>query len=137
MAKATKVNHLLVETPDEVGMMAKVCSAIADEGVNIRAICAYSQEGKGQFMLLTDDNSRAERALKSAGFAVSQEEAVSVELENEIGAAKRMAKKLADAGLNLKYCYGSTGDGKMALMVFNSDDNEKAVRTLGIVGVGE
>ncbi|MDH5661839.1 MAG: hypothetical protein OEY92_02465 [Elusimicrobiota bacterium] len=137
MAKANKVNHLIVETPDEVGMMAKVCSAISDEEVNIRALCAYAEEGKGYFMLLTDDNAKAEQALKSAGFAVSQEEAVAVELENEVGAAKRMAKKLADAGVNLKKCYGSTGDGKMALIVFTSDDNEKAVRALGIVGVGE
>jgi len=137
MAKANKVNQLIMETPDEVGMMAKVCSAISDAGVNIRAISAYVKEGKGQFMLLTDDNSKAEQALKSAGFAVSQEEAVAVELENEIGAAKRMAKKLADAGVNLKKCYGSTGNGTMALLVFNSSDNEKAIRTLGIVGVGE
>jgi len=137
MAKATKVNHLIVETPDEVGMMAKVCSAISDAGVNIRAISAYAKEGKGYFMLLTDDNSKAEQALKSAGFGVSQEEAVAVELENEVGAAKKMAKKLADAGVNLKKCYGSTGNGTMALLVFNSSDNEKAIRTLGIVGVGE
>jgi len=137
MAKASKVNQLMVETPDEVGMMAKVCSAISDAGVNIRAISAYAEEGKGHFMLLTDDNAKAEQALKSAGFAVSQEEVVAVELENEVGAAKRMAKKLADAGVNLKKCYGSTGDGKMALLVLNSNDNEKAVRTLGIVGVGE
>jgi len=33
MAKATKVNQLIVETPDEVGMMAKVCSAISDAGI--------------------------------------------------------------------------------------------------------
>jgi len=137
MAKATKVNHLIVETPDEVGMMAKVCSAISDAGVNIKALCAYVEDEKGYFMLLTDDNSKAEQALKSADFAVSQEEAVAVELENEIGAAKRMAKKLADAGVNLKKCYGSTGNGTMALLVFNSSDNEKAIRTLGIVGVGE
>lgn len=137
MAKASKVNQLIVETPDEVGMMAKVCSAIADEGVNIRAISAYAKEGKGYFMLLTDDNSKAEQALKSAGFGVSQEEAVAVELENEVGAAKKMAKKLADAGVNLKKCYGSTGNGTMALLVFNSSDNEKAIRTLGVVGVGE
>jgi len=137
MAKVTKVNQLMVETPDEVGMMAKVCSAISDAGVNIKAISAYVKEGKGYFMLLTDDNAKAEQALKSAGFAVSQEEVVAVELENEIGAAKRMAKKLADAGVNLKKCYGSTGNGTMALLVFNSSDNEKAIRTLGIVGVGE
>jgi len=137
MAKATRVNHLIVETPDEVGMMAKVCSAISDAGVNIKALCAYSQEGKGHFMLLTEDSSKAEQALKSAGFTASQEEAVVVELENEVGAAKRMAKKLANAEVNLKYCYGSTGNGTMSLLVFNSNDNEKAIRTLGIVGVGE
>ena len=137
MAKANKVNHLIVETSDEVGMMAKVCSAISDAGVNIRALCAYAEEGKGYFMLLTDDNARAEQALKSAGFTVSQEEAVAVELENEVGAAKKVTQKMASAGVNLKYCYGSTGNGTMALLVFNSSDNEKAIRTLGIVGVGE
>ena len=131
MAKATKVNQLIVETPDEVGMMAKLCSAISDAGVNIKALCAYSQEGKGHFMLLTEDNSKAEQALKSGGFTVSQEEVVAIELENEMGAAKKMTQKMADAGVNLKYCYGSTGNGTMALLVFNSNDNEKALKALG------
>jgi hypothetical protein len=137
MAKAIRVNNLIVETPDKVGMMAKVCSVISDAGVNIKAISASARGRKGHFMLLTEDNSKAKEALKSVGFKVKEEEAVAVELENEVGAAKRMARKLADAGVNLKYCYGSTGNGTMALLVFNSNDNEKAVRTLGIVGVGE
>ena len=137
MAKANKVNHLIVETPDKVGMMAKVCSAISDAGVNIKAISASVKARKGHFMLLTEDNSKAKEALKSAGFKVKEEEAVAVELENEVGAAKRMAQKLADAKVNLKYCYGSTGNGTMALLVFNSNNNEKAIRALGIVGVGE
>ncbi|MQY53200.1 MAG: ACT domain-containing protein [Firmicutes bacterium] len=131
MAKATKVNQLIVETPDEVGMMAKLCSAISDAGVNIKALCAYSQEGKGHFMLLTNDNAKAEQVLKSGGFTASQEEVVAIELENEVGAAKKMTQKLADAGVNLKYCYGSTGNGTMALLIFNSNDNEKALEALG------
>jgi len=137
MAKATKVNHLIVETPDKVGMMAKVCSAISDAGVNIKAISASARARKGHFMLLTEDNYKAKEVLKSAGFKVKEEEAVAVELENEVGAAKRMAQKLANAKVNLKYCYGSTGNGTMALLVFNSSDNEKAIRALGVMGVGE
>jgi len=131
MAKANKVNQLIVETPDEVGMMAKVCSAISDAGINIKAISAYVKEGKGYFMLLTEDSSKAEQALKSAGFTASQEEVIAIELENEVGAAKKTTQKLADAGVNLKYCYGSTGNGTMALLVFNSNDNEKALKALG------
>ncbi|MBA7485368.1 hypothetical protein ES707_20914 [subsurface metagenome] len=131
MAKATKVNQLIVETPDEVGMMAKVCSAISDVEVNIKAISAYVKEGKGYFMLLTEDSSKAEQALKSGGFIASQEEVIAIELENEVGAAKKTTQKLADAGVNLKYCYGSTGNGTMALLVFNSNDNEKALKALG------
>jgi hypothetical protein len=136
MAKASKVNHLMVETPDEVGMMAKVCSAISDAGVNIKAICASAREGKGQFMLLTEDNAKAEQALKSGGFTTSQEEVVAIELENEVGAAKKMTQKLANAGVNLKYCYGSTGNGTMALLIFNSNDNEKALKTLTTIPSG-
>lgn len=130
MAKGSKVNQLMVETPDEVGMMAKVCSAISDAGVNVKALCACAKEGKGNFMLLTEDNAKAEQSLKSAGFTVSEEEAVAIELENEVGAAKKIAQKLADAGVNLKYCYGSTGNGTMSLLVFNSNDNEKALKVL-------
>jgi len=137
MAKANKVNQLIVETPDKVGMMAKVCSAISDAGVNIKAISASARARKGHFMILTENNPKAKEALKAAGFKVKEEEAVAVELENEVGAAKKLAKKLADAKVNLRYCYGSTGNGTMALLVFNSSDNEKAIRTLGIVGVGE
>jgi len=130
MAKVAKVNHLIVRTPNKVGMMAKVCSAISDAGVNIRAVCAYIKERKGYFMLLTEDNAKAEKALKTGGFKVKEEEAVAVELENEVGAAEKMAKALADAKINLKYCYGSTGNGTMALLVFSSNNNEKAVKAL-------
>jgi len=131
MAKGRKVNQLIVEAPDEVGMMAKVCSAISEAGVNIQAVCACAKEGKGNFMLLTEDNAKAEQSLKSAGFPTRQEEAVVVELENEVGAAQKMAQKLAEAGVSLKYCYGSTGNGSTSLVVFSSDDNDKALEVLG------
>jgi len=130
MAKVTKVSHLVVETPDKVGMMARVCSAISGAGVNIKAISASARARRGHFMLLTEDNSKAKEALKSAGFKVKEEKAVAVELENEVGAAQKMAQKLADAKVNLKYCYGSTGNGTMALLVFDSSNNEKAIKAL-------
>lgn len=136
MAKVSKVQHLVVETPDKVGMMAKVCGAISDAGVNIRAISAIARQRKGRFLILTEDNAKAKEALKSSGFKVKEEAAVAVELENEVGSAKKMAQKLADAKVNLKYCYGSIGNGTIALLVFNSSNNEKAVRVLAEIGPG-
>jgi hypothetical protein len=130
MAVAKKVKELLVITPNKVGMLAEVTGAIADSGVNITAICAYGSGGKASFMIVTEDNQKAQNALKAKKYEVKEKEVVAVNLSNKVGAAKDMAKRLAQAGVNLDYCYGSTGNGAEAMFIFSTKDITKALDVL-------
>ena len=122
---------LVFETPNNVGVLAKISKAMTGAEVNIQAICAHTQGNKGRFMLTTDDNSKALEALKKIGIEAKEREVVLMELENEVGSLSEVSKMLADADINLDSIYASAGESYSSLIVFSCDDNAKAVATLG------
>lgn len=127
MAKASKVKEIIATTPNKVGMLAEITGIVAGAGVNILAICAYNMQGQAKFMMLTSDNAKAVNALKGKKIAIEEADAVAVSLGNKVGAAKELAEKLAKAGVDLSYCYGSTGNGSEALFILSAKDTEKAL----------
>jgi len=132
MGKSRIVKQIVAETENKVGMLAEVTGAVASSGANIRAICAYGMGDKAVFYLITDNNEKALSSLKSKGYKIREDEVVAADLVNEIGSASSMAKKLKDAGIDLNYIYGSTGEAKEeALIVFKSNNNAKAVTLIG------
>ncbi len=131
MANARIAQELRVAAPNAVGLLAKVCTAVADAGVDIIAVCGYAIEDKGYIMLVTKDNEKAAEALRSAGYELSEHEVVLVKLENKVGAGKGATSKIAEAGIDIRYCYATASDGKYALTVFATGDNKKAVEVLG------
>jgi len=124
-------NELLVITPNEVGMLAKITGAIAGGGVNITAICAYVVGDEGHFRIMTSDNTKAKSTLEPLGFKISEREVISVELENKIGATKELAGKLAQAGIDLKNIYGATSGTNSATLILTADNNQKAKDIIG------
>lgn len=134
MAKCSKVKELRITTGDKPGMLAEVTSAIAAQGVNISAICAYGMKGKAIFMLLASDNEKAKSAAKSKGWKVEDSEVVVVELADKVGAAKEIGDKLKAKNINLTYCYGTTctcsAEGCACRMVLKSDNNDAIIAAL-------
>jgi hypothetical protein len=131
MPKASLQKELTAITANKIGMLARVSGAVADKGVNIQALSAYAVGGRAYFRLITDDNTAAAEALKALGCEVTERDVVVVELPDKVGEAKGMAERLKSAGIDLGYMYGtnsvSPGIGKL---VFNSNDNNKAVEIL-------
>ena len=82
-------------------------------------------------MIVTEDNQKAMRALRKKKLIVGEKNAVSVTLSNKIGSARELANKLAKAGIDLNYCYGSTSSGSESLMVFSTKDIKKALEVCG------
>lgn len=131
MGKAGKVKEIIATTPNKAGMLAEVTGALAGAGVNILALCAYSMQGQAKFMMLTSDNGKAASALKGKKIAVEEAEVVSVTLGNKVGAMKELAEKIAKAGVDIEYCYGSTGNGSDALIVLSAKEINKLVAACG------
>lgn len=123
-------SELTFVTENQAGMLEKVLAPLKEAGINILAMSAWGEGDKAQFLIVTDDNEKAKQALQQAGFEPKQNEAVFIELENQPGTLAEAAKKIADAGVNINYCYFSA-TGPSAIAIFSSKDNAKLVSVLG------
>lgn len=131
MGYSKLIRELYFTAPDKKGTFAQVCGALANAGVNIIAMCAYGQGGVGYFMMVTSDNLKAIDALKELGLKPKENDALLVELNDKPGAAAKVGKKIADAGINIRYAYGSTPKkGGPALMVISCNKPEEAIEAL-------
>lgn len=130
MAKATKVKQLSFSMPDRVGLLSEVTTALAGAKVNISALCAYGWENNACFSLTGDSPAKAKRALAPLGVVLEEEEVVRVEMPNRVGELQKVAKKLADAGINIEYVYGTTSAGKTSACLFKTSDDPKAVKLI-------
>ncbi len=130
MAKAKKSKQLSFIMPNRVGLLSDVSNAVVNIKVNITAICAYEMGKKAYFMLLTENNAKAKRALGSLKVKVEEEDIISVELPNKIGELQKVAKKIADAGIDIIYMYGTAGTAKSSICVFKTANDNKAIKII-------
>lgn len=129
MAKARKVKELSFSVPNRVGLLSEVTTAIARTKVNITSICAYAMENNAFFMLTTSSNAKAKKALIALGLGIEEKDVVEVEMPNKPGELEKVAKKIADAGIDIQYVYATAGGGK-ATCVFHSADDPMAIKVI-------
>ncbi len=122
--------ELYVITPNELGILGRVLGTLANAGVNLKALCARSEKRKGIFLLITSDNKKAEKALKELGYEVKTNNVVTVEIDDRIGAGAEIGVLLGNAAIDIDYCYGISTAKARTLLVFQTNDNKKAVETL-------
>jgi hypothetical protein len=123
---------LLISVEDKPGEGARLGEALGNAGVNIEGLCAMTHEGMATVHVLVEDAAGARAALEGAGMKVEGETEVLVaDLTANVatpGAFGMMARKLADAGINIVFAYLATGNRAVAA----TSDNERAKQILGI-----
>jgi len=122
--------ELHVITPNDPGVLGRVLGTLANAGVNLKALCAYSQEDKGHFLLITADNKRAEKCLKAIGYKVKTNKVVTIEIGDRIGAGAEIGALLGNAVIDVEHCYGTSAGVGRALLVFKTNNSRKALETL-------
>ena len=132
MGNANISKQLKIQTTNKVGMFEEVTSVITDAGANITTFCAYGEGNNAVFYAITTNNDKAKQALAQKGLSVSEDEVVTLMLEDKVGAAKEIATKIKNAGINLDYVYGTTCGcaPSKALMVIASKDNNKVIAAI-------
>ena len=125
-----KTTQIVLNLDSKPGVLAKLSRTLADAGVNMTALCAAETAGRGKIRLLVGDPARAREALKAAKYRFSEEQAVTVSLENRPGTFAGMAEKLAQARINIKCAY-VTGEGEKQLVVLSVANADKAQQVLG------
>jgi hypothetical protein len=130
MANAKKAKQLSFALSNRVGQLSNISSALADAKINMYAICAYGMGKQAYFMVVTDKNAKAKKALGKLKKNIAEEDVVIVEMPNRVGALQKVAQKISDAGIDIIYMYGTAGAGKSPICVFKTVDDRKAVRVI-------
>ena len=125
------VKQITVWCQNRPGQMAKITGALAARGVNISGLFASDQTGKCAVRLLVSNAARARAAARSAGYRVSNEPAVVLNLADKPGQLARAAGKLARGRVNIRYAYATVSPGaKRANIVFGVGNAAAAKRAL-------
>jgi len=105
-----KVTQLATTLENKPGALAKICSTLGKEGVNVLAVFAPEIKGKGKVRLLVDNPEKAKDALRGAKIRFSEEDAIAVNVDNKPGVLAEIAEKLARSKINIKYAYATTSE---------------------------
>jgi len=117
---------LLISLADKPGEGARFGEALGNAGVNMEGLCAITHEGRATVHILVEDVAGARAALEGAGIKVEGETDVIVrEVTGNVdtpGMFGMVARKLADAGINISLIYMATGNR----VVVATSDNARA-----------
>ena len=130
MAKATKAKQLTFDKENEVGLLAEMSGSLSAADVNITGLCAYQMNERAYFMIMTDNNAKAKRALKKIDIQAEYEPVIAVEMPNKAGEIKKVAAKLADAGIDIEYTYGTAGSKRSTFCVIKTNKDAKAIKVI-------
>jgi hypothetical protein len=122
------MRDLVIRVVNEPGALAKVAAAISDAGVNLAA-ATYIGTADADLHILVKHAQATRRVLEPAGLTVTDErEVVVVDAEDRPGVLADLARRVADAGVNLNLVYVATG----TRIVFGADDIPALRAALGV-----
>jgi hypothetical protein len=122
------MKDLTITLDDRPGRLADLGEATGKAGINIEGLCATTGGGSAEVHVLVDDAAAAREALGSAGIEVGAESDVLViDVEDRPGTMGEVARKVADAGVNVGLAYAAFGGVKLVLGVDDLDRARSAV----------
>jgi hypothetical protein len=92
---------------NEPGALARVAKALAAAKVNIEGISVLENTDSGQVRMIVSSANAAVKALKRAGIGATVQTVAVLSLKDRPGALAQAAGRLAAAGVNINYVYGT------------------------------
>jgi hypothetical protein len=118
--------QFIVQLPNTPGALAALAESLAARGVDLRAIGGGGIGELGHVILTTADDDTTRQVLKERSYTFIEGESLLTEVDDRPGGMAAVARKLADAGINIHghLFIGRWGD--RAMFAFVVDDEEKA-----------
>ena len=123
--------QLAIFLDNRPGMLARVCDALSAAKINIFAITTSDTVDHSVIRMVVNDSRRALLVFEEHGTLVVEDDVVMLEGDNKSGSLAKIAHKLADARINIEYCYSATSpNAKKGLMILRTSDARKALKVL-------
>ncbi len=130
------INQLSVFVENKKGTILNITKAIADAGVDIRALSVADTQDFGILRLIVSDTEKAKEALKKENCVVSATQVIAVSVSDVPGGLHQVLTYLADEDINVEYVYAFiTVSGQHAYVVLRVEDNDKASEVLSDKGI--
>jgi len=116
---------------DRPGALADLAEVLAQNAVNILAIHASPCTGQGVVQFVTDSPDATIEALKDGGFDYTTNKVLVVGQVHQRGVLARLARALANAGININAMY-STVTGQLVLDVSDLSKAQQVAMSVGL-----
>jgi hypothetical protein len=131
-----KITQLSVFAENKPGQLIAPCRALAEAGVNIRALSLADTQRFGILRLIVSDSEQARKVLEKAGFLVKATEVVAIEVADRPGGMAELLAVLESSAVNIEYMYAFPfGKGENAIVIFRFDDPDAAITSLQKAGI--
>jgi hypothetical protein len=122
-------NQFVVQLKNVPGAMAILAEELAERGVDLRAIGGGGLGDSGHVIMTTADDETTKKVLDEGGYTYVEGESIIAEVDDRPGGMARIARALADAGVNIHghLFLGRWGDRAMFAFVVDRPDLAKPI----------
>jgi hypothetical protein len=122
-------NQFVVQLKNTPGSMAILAEELASRGVDLRAIGGGGLGNSGHVIMTTADDATTKQVLDEGGYEYVEGESIIAEVDDKPGGMARIARELADAGVNIHghLFLGRWGDRAMFAFVVDKPDVAKPI----------
>lgn len=123
--------QLAIFLDNRPGMLARVADALAEAKINIYAVSTSDTVDHTVIRLVVSDYRKALHMFEEHGTLVVEDDVLMLEGSNKPGELARIAHRLAQAKVNIEYCYSATPPkAKQGLLVLRVSNPTKALKVL-------
>ena len=126
----TLCKQCVVQVADGLSRLGSLTEKIKQARINIVAVCAWVEAGRGRVMLVTEDHDKVCMAITPLVDECEFREVVLTRAPDEVGSLNRISRKLAEAGIELHLLYASAGEAGQAAVVLDTSDNARAAKLI-------
>jgi hypothetical protein len=130
MAKAKMVKLISFTLPSKVGQLSAAADLLAAAKTGMQAFSAMDAGANASFLVAVKNAAKAKKTLAPLGVEIKEQDALCVEMPNKTGRLQKVAKKLAEAGINIHSSWATAFTGKTASCILMTSDDRKALGAL-------
>lgn len=121
------MNEFTVHMANRPGQLAALTDKLAEAGVRIEALAAFSIGEDGVVRLMASDADEARRVLRDAGIPFQEQRVIETVVKDDPHALAQMTKNLAKSGVNIEAMYLLHANGDSLHFAVAVDDHASAL----------
>jgi hypothetical protein len=120
-----------VKLPNKPGQLAYLGEALGNKGINIVSIAGLGEETPF-VVIVTEKEEETRNLLKDMRLKFKEREPLMAKIPDKPGELGKLAKRLADAKINIESVYLLGKEADMGVIGFTVDNTEGAKKILGL-----